>query len=42
MLFAFPLQKWLHERALSLPYTYNASIVIFMVGITLFTGHEGP
>jgi len=27
---AFPLQKWLHERALMLCYTYIANIVIYI------------
>jgi hypothetical protein len=28
MLIAFPLQQWLHERALMLRYTYTVSLVI--------------
>jgi len=35
IIFAFPLQKWLRERALMLPYT--ASSVLLKLHIGLFT-----
>jgi len=34
ILIAFPLQKWLHERASMLRYTYIVCLVICMVYLT--------
>ena len=33
ILFAFPLQQWLHERASMLGYTYIAGIVLIATGV---------
>jgi hypothetical protein len=30
ILFAFPLQQWLRERASVVPYTYIASLAVFI------------
>ena len=35
MLIAFPMQKWLHERATMLHYTYFACLVLTPVDLTV-------
>ena len=36
ILIAFPLQRWLHERASMLHYTYIASLVVFSFHVKQF------
>jgi len=39
ILFASPLQQWLHERTLMLRYTYNASLVCVFLNLLKPTGY---